>query len=91
MLATATGAVTTTVTPAAATPVCVAGFSTIQNLNWLLRCRKTVPVGLIGVTVTQANNAVCRTDNYWNFGPKVTTSITGRLAVVEYICGHVEG
>ena len=77
--------------PSAVAPTCVFGFSTVQSLNWLLKCRKTVPTAQLGTAVTQAQNANCNTSNYWNYGPNVTTAIDGGNATVEYLCGHVEG
>ena len=99
----AAGALTTSVAPASAigglmgngggAPSCVVGFAAIQQLDWLLKCQRTVPVALMGVAVTQANNANCNTSSYWNYGPNTTTQVNrGRgTATVTYICGHVEG
>jgi hypothetical protein len=87
-------AVDTAVAPArAADPTCAAGFSQIEKKSWILRCRKTVPLAQKGVALTQAGNAVCKTEPYWNFGPKVTaTHINNNTQVrVDYMCGHVEG
>jgi hypothetical protein len=80
-------------TASAADPTCVTGFSTIEKKSWLLRCRRTVPLALKGVALTQAGNAVCNTTPYWNFGPQVTaTHINNNTQVrVDYKCGHVEG
>jgi hypothetical protein len=77
----------------AADPTCAAGFSQIEKKSWILRCRKTVPLVQKGVALTQAGNAVCKTEPYWNFGPKVTaTHINNNTQVrVDYMCGHVEG
>ena len=44
-----------------------------------------------GVAITQANNAICKTDSYWNFGPKVVVKQIGSKVSVTYTCGHVEG
>lgn len=80
------------VSPAqAADPVCVPGFATVQKTSWLLKCSKTVPIALKGVALTEAGNAHCTTERYWNFGPKVSAEHLSRTAVrVSYICGHVE-
>lgn len=81
-----------TVTPAAAAaPVCAPGFATVQKTNWLLKCEKTVALAFKGVALTEAGNAVCKTERYWNFGPKVDPVTSGRMVTVSYICGHVEG
>jgi hypothetical protein len=77
----------------AAAPVCIAGFATAASSNWLLQCAKTVPIAQKGVALTEAQNAVCKTERYWNFGPKVESK-TNRIAgtvQVTYTCGHVEG
>ena len=58
--------------PAEAAPICEFGFQTVQQESWILRCRKTAPMSQKGVLLTEANNANCNTDSYWNFGPKVT-------------------
>ena len=87
----ATAAFLTTSPAEAAAPVCVPGFSTIEKKSWILRCRKIVHVSLKGVTITQANNAICKTDSYWNFGPKVVVKQIGSKVSVTYTCGHVEG
>ncbi|MGD9739374.1 MAG: hypothetical protein AB7O56_00900 [Bauldia sp.] len=77
--------------PAAASPVCLPGFATIQQLNWLLRCRAVVPAAQAAATAAQAANANCNPNRYWNYGPNVTTTYGRSTATVEYICGHVEG
>lgn len=79
--------------PAAAAPSCQFGFATEAKNSWLLKCRKIVPVLQKGVALTQAGNATCKTDSYWNYGPAVTTKhLPGNLLVaVRYTCGHVEG
>ena len=79
--------------PASAAPVCEFGFQTVQKKSWILKCRKTGPMAHKGMLLTQANNANCTTDSYWNFGPKVSATHLRRntLVRVEYICGHVEG
>jgi hypothetical protein len=93
--ATAAAALSSTIAPAAAAhaPVCVPGFATETNLSWLLKCQKTVPSAQARVAVTQANNANCTPNSYWNFGPKVTVAANPgrRTTTVTYICGHVEG
>lgn len=78
---------------AAAAPVCQFGFETEVKNNWLLKCRKTVPLALKGMALTEANNADCKTDSYWNFGPAVTAEHIRRnsMVTVRYTCGHVEG
>lgn len=82
-----------TLPASAADPVCQFGFSTVQKTGWLLKCRKTVPLLQKGVALTEANNANCKTNSYWNFGPAVTaTHLPGnRRVTVRYTCGHVEG
>lgn len=82
-----------TETAAAADPVCVAGFQTSEKKSWILKCRKTVPLAQKGVALTQAYNANCNTNAYWNFGPSVTAQhLAGNtLVTVRYTCGHVEG
>lgn len=77
----------------AADPVCEFGFQTVEKKSWLLRCSKTAPMSQKGVLLTQANNANCNTDRYWNFGPKVTAQHLRRNTIVkvDYLCGHVEG
>ncbi len=93
LAATTFGVTTTSVTsPAlAADPVCVPGFATIQKTGWLLTCRKTAPISQKNVVLTQAGNANCKTNSYWNFGPKVTSHAFHVLVRVTYTCGHVEG
>lgn len=83
----------TTEPAAAADPVCQFGFSTVQKTSWLLVCRKTVPLMQKGVALTEAGNANCKTNSYWNFGPKVEAKhlIGNRRVRVKYTCGHVEG
>jgi len=80
-------------TQADAAPYCEFGFSTEQQTGWLLKCRKIVPVLQKGVALTQAGNANCNTDSYWNYGPAVTAKhLAGNhFVVVRYTCGHVEG
>ena len=79
--------------PAAAAPSCQFGFSTVAKNGWLLKCSKTVPMSQKGVALTQANNANCNTDSYWNYGPAVTAKHNRRNThvAVGYTCGHVEG
>ena len=90
-IATMTTATTFTSPAQAADPVCVPGFSTVKKESWLLKCRKTVPLVQKGVALTEAGNAHCTTDSYWNSGPKVTAQQDRRQMVqVTYICGHVE-
>ena len=98
----AAGALTTSIAPSAAAiggllgnsgaPSCIAGFATIQQLDWLLKCQKTVPITHMGVAVTEANNANCNTSRYWNYGPDTTAQVNRArgTATVTYICGHVE-
>ena len=78
---------------AAADPVCVAGFQTVQKASWILKCKKTVPMAQKGVALTQAYNANCTPNAYWNFGPAVTAQhiAANTLVTVRYTCGHVEG
>jgi hypothetical protein len=85
--------VTLTEPAAAADPVCQFGFLTDVKNSWLLKCKKTVPLLQKGVALTQAGNANCNTNSYWNFGPAVTaTHLPGNILVlVRYTCGHVEG
>jgi hypothetical protein len=81
-------------TPAsAAAPVCATGFATTVSSNWLLQCNKTVLIAQKGVALTQAQNATCKTERYWNFGPKVesTTNPAAGTAEISYTCGHAEG
>lgn len=77
----------------AADPVCIPGFFTAQKTSWLLVCQKTVPMAQKGVALTQAGNAVCTTEPYWNFGPKVEAKAGAARGTVKviYTCGHVEG
>jgi hypothetical protein len=77
---------------AAAGPSCQFGFQTIQKESWILKCRKTVPLAQKGVALTEAGNANCTTDSYWNFGPAVTAEHIRRntMVTVRYTCGHVE-
>lgn len=76
----------------AADPVCVSGFQTVQKKSWILKCSKTVPIALKGTALTQAYNANCNTNAYWNFGPAVTaTTPMPGFSKVSYTCGHVEG
>lgn len=77
----------------AADPVCEFGFQTVMKKSWILKCSKTAPISQKGVLLTQANNANCNTNSYWNFGPKVDAQHLRRniLVKVEYTCGHVEG
>ena|SRR5687768_14062384 len=79
--------------PAVAAPTCVPGFASAASTDWLLQCTKTVPIAQKGVALTEAHNATCTTDRYWNFGPKVE-AVTHRArgtVTVSYTCGHVEG
>ena len=78
--------------PASADPVCEFGFQTIQKKSWILICRKTGPMAHKGMLLTQAYNANCTPNAYWNFGPKVKATHLRRNTVVrvEYTCGHVE-
>ena len=78
---------------AAADPVCVGGFQTVQKASWILKCKKTVPMALKGVALTQAYTANCTPNAYWNFGPAVTAQhiAANTLVTVRYTCGHVEG
>lgn len=78
---------------AEAAPSCQFGFQTDLKKNWILKCSKIAPMSQKGVLLTQANNANCTTDSYWNFGPAVTTEHLRRNTVVKvgYTCGHVEG
>lgn len=79
--------------PSVQDPVCAPGFITIQKASWILRCRTVVPIAQYGVALTTAQNAVCNTWSYWNYGPAATGSIqqSRGTATVEYTCGHVEG
>ena len=76
----------------AADPVCQFGFKTVEKKSWLLKCRKTALMAYKGTLLTEANNANCTPNSYWNFGPKVTAKHLRRNTVVrvEYLCGHVE-
>jgi hypothetical protein len=78
--------------PADAAPACEFGFLTVKKESWILECSKTAPMSQKGVLLTQANNANCKTDSYWNFGPKVTATHLRRntLVKVNYVCGHAE-
>jgi len=78
---------------AAAYPSCVSGFQTAEKKSWILKCKKTVPMAQKGVALTQAYNANCTPNAYWNFGPAVTAQhLAGNtLVTVRYTCGHVEG
>jgi hypothetical protein len=78
---------------AAADPVCQFGFQTDEKKSWLLKCKKTVPLLQKGVALTEAGNANCNTNSYWNFGPAVTAEHIRRntMVTVRYTCGHVEG
>lgn len=79
--------------PADAAPVCEFGFQTVLKKSWILKCSKMAPMAQKGVLLTQANNANCNTDSYWNYGPQVTAQHLRRNTVVKvgYTCGHVEG
>jgi hypothetical protein len=78
---------------ASADPVCAAGFQTVEKKNWILKCRKTVPMAQKGVALTQAQTAQCKVNSYWNFGPSVTANHgpANVLVTVRYTCGHVAG
>jgi hypothetical protein len=78
---------------AAADPVCQFGFQTDLKKSWILKCKKTVPLLQKGVALTQAGNANCTPNAYWNFGPAVTAQhiANNTLVTVRYTCGHVEG
>lgn len=78
---------------AAADPVCESGFQTVMKKSWILKCSKTAPMSQKGVLLTQAYNAHCTTNSYWNFGPKVDAEHLRRntMVKVDYTCGHVEG
>ncbi len=78
---------------AAADPVCVGGFQTVQKASWILKCKKTVPMAQKGVALTQAYTANCTPNAYWNFGPAVTAQhiANNTLVTVRYTCGHAEG
>ena len=93
LLMSLSGTVALSTPVSAADPVCVAGFLTAQKTSWLLVCQKTVPVAQKGVALTQAGNAVCTTERYWNFGPKVEAKAGAGAGTVKviYTCGHVEG
>lgn len=77
----------------AADPVCESGFQTVEKKSWILKCSKTAPMSQKGVLLTQAYNANCNTNSYWNFGPKVSAQHLRRNTIVkvDYLCGHVEG
>lgn len=76
----------------AADPTCESGFQTVEKKSWILKCSKTAPMSQKGVLLTQAYNANCNTNSYWNFGPKVSAQHFRRNTVVkvDYLCGHVE-
>lgn len=82
-----------TVPVASASPVCESGFKTEQKTSWLLKCKKTVRVAQKGVALTQAYNAQCKVNSYWNYGPAVTANHgpANVFVTVRYTCGHVEG
>lgn len=46
-----------------------------------------------GVALTEASNANCNFNSYWNCGPAVTaeTNRARGTATIRYKCGHVEG
>ena len=74
-------------------PVCESGFQTEQKQASILKCKKTVRMAQNGVALTQAQNAQCQTDSYWNYGPAVSAKHgpANALVTVRYTCGHVEG
>lgn len=76
-----------------ADPTCAPGFTTEHKSASILKCKKTVRVVKKGVALTEAQNAQCQVNSYWNYGPAVTAKhgAANALVTVRYTCGHVEG